>query len=144
MLSSPAVVRVLNRLHAQSTAEDESAKQRVRARETKLVRRLDQEQRYDLYGEAPLAITREVGELAFGGLVAADLSADDPDLLPYLEHVRDPAQGYFSITVPLNDGVELSTRTQLTADAHPANPIAGGSCISRAQPRRRYGTVRLR
>jgi hypothetical protein len=42
--------------------------------------------------------------------VVADLSADDPDLLPYLEYVRKPACGYFSMTVPLDDGVELSTR----------------------------------
>jgi predicted O-methyltransferase YrrM len=44
------------------------------------------------------------------GLVVADLSADDPDLLAYLEYVREPACGYFSMTVPLDDGVELSTR----------------------------------
>jgi hypothetical protein len=44
------------------------------------------------------------------GLVVADLSAGDPDLLPYLEYVREPARGYFSTTVPLDDGVELSTR----------------------------------
>ncbi|MFI5004228.1 MAG: hypothetical protein ACHQE6_04370 [Solirubrobacterales bacterium] len=48
--------------------------------------------------------------LVSGALVAADLSARDPDLLPYLEHVRDPAHGYFSICVPLDDGVELSVR----------------------------------
>ncbi|HEY5262368.1 MAG TPA: class I SAM-dependent methyltransferase [Solirubrobacteraceae bacterium] len=47
--------------------------------------------------------------LSPSGLVVADLSADDPDLLPYLEYVREPA-GYFSMTVPLDDGVELSTR----------------------------------
>jgi predicted O-methyltransferase YrrM len=49
--------------------------------------------------------------LSPAGLVIADLSADDPDLLPYLAHVRDPTCGYFSITLPLDDGVELSTRT---------------------------------
>jgi predicted O-methyltransferase YrrM len=44
------------------------------------------------------------------GLVLADLSANDPDLLPYLEYVREPACGYFSMTIPLDDGVELSAR----------------------------------
>jgi predicted O-methyltransferase YrrM len=43
-------------------------------------------------------------------LVVADLSAADPDLIPYLEHVRARTSGYFSMTVPLDDGVELSMR----------------------------------
>jgi predicted O-methyltransferase YrrM len=47
--------------------------------------------------------------LSPGTLVVADLSAEDPDLLPYLEHVRDSDSRYFSICVPLDDGVELST-----------------------------------
>lgn len=49
--------------------------------------------------------------LAPGALVAADLSAEDPALIPYLEHVRDPRNGYTSICAPLDDGLELSTRT---------------------------------
>jgi hypothetical protein len=49
--------------------------------------------------------------LATDALVAADLNVEDPDLLPYLEHVRDPADGYFSINLPLDAGVELSIRT---------------------------------
>jgi predicted O-methyltransferase YrrM len=216
-LSSPAVAGVLGRLHAQADDEDPQVAQRVRAREAELGRRLVQEQRYELYGAAPLSIAREVGqflyllalsarprriiefgsslgvstiylaaslrdggggtlitsehheqkvklaqqnlrdagladlvELRYGdalhtladiaepvdfvfldgrndlylpilrllephltpaGLVVADLSADDSDLLPYLQRVREPACSYFSMTVPLDDGVELSTLT---------------------------------
>lgn len=214
-LSSPALVAVLDRLYAKVAAEDEPAKQRVRTREAELGRRLSQEQRYELYGGAPLAIKREVGELLhlltiaraprlvveFGAslgistlylasalrdcggtlistellpekaqaarrnlveaglddllelrvgdaletltevdgevdvlfldgrndlyldvlrlleprlgraaLVAADLNTEDPDLIPYLTHVRDPSNGYLSIEVPLDAGVELSIR----------------------------------
>ncbi|HWY91113.1 MAG TPA: class I SAM-dependent methyltransferase [Solirubrobacteraceae bacterium] len=215
-LRSPVVAGVLGRLHAQADDEDPQVAQRVRAREAQLGRRLPPEQRYELYGEAPLSITREVGQLLYllalstrprlivefgsslgvstiylaaairdggggtlitsechalkvelasqnladagladlvelrsgdalhtlaniaepidlvfldgrndlylpilhlleprllpSGLVVADLSADDPDLLPYLEYVRESARGYFSTTVPLDDGVELSTR----------------------------------
>jgi predicted O-methyltransferase YrrM len=217
-------VRVLDRLYAAAQAEDEPAKQRVRAREAELGKRLAQAQRYELYGDAPLAIQREVGELLYvlalsrrarrivefgaslgvstvhlaaavrdcgGGslittelrsskaeiarrnladagladlvelrlgdaqqalaelegpvdllfldgrndlymavlalvephlgpaaLVVADLSADDPDLLPYLEYVRDPDRGWFSVCVPLDDGVELSVRSPI-AISHP-------------------------
>ena len=50
------------------------------------------------------------GSLSPGALVVADLSAEDPDLLPYLEHVRDPSQGWFSMTIPLDDGVAISAR----------------------------------
>lgn len=215
-LRSPVVSGVLGRLHAQADDEDPQVAQRVRAREAHLGHRLPQEQRYELYGEAPLSITREVGQFLYllamstrsrrivefgsslgvstiylaaalrdggggmlitserhehkvklaqqnltdagladlvelrsgdalhtladiakpidlvfldgsndlylpilrlleqhlspAGLVVADLSADDPDLLPYLEYVREPACGYFSMTVPLDDGVELSAR----------------------------------
>jgi predicted O-methyltransferase YrrM len=205
----------LERLFAQADQQDPQAKQRVKTREAELGHRLDQAQRYELYGDAPLAITREVGELLYvlavrprvrtivefgaslgistiflaaairdggdvgsiitteshpgkvevarrnladagladlvelragdalqtlkdltgdidllfldgrndlylpvlrlvepqlapGALVAADLSAEDPDLLPYLRHVRNPIHGYFSIELPLDDGVEVS------------------------------------
>jgi hypothetical protein len=55
---------------------------------------------------------RYVRELAsLTASVVTDLSAQDPDLTPFLEHVRDPHNGYTSICVPLDDGVELSTRT---------------------------------
>jgi predicted O-methyltransferase YrrM len=48
--------------------------------------------------------------LRSGSLVVADLSADDPDLLPYIERVRDPDGEWTSITIPLDAGVEISTR----------------------------------
>jgi predicted O-methyltransferase YrrM len=214
---SPSVAAVLERLLAQSAAQDPAAKQRVAAREAQLGERLDQESRYELYGQAPLAITREVGELLYvltlsrppglvlefgaslglstiflaaairdgagtgslitteidpekaaatqrnltqagledlvelrrgdalqtladlprpvdllfldgrndlylpvlntvqehlaaGALVAGDLNREDPDLLPYLQYVRDPDNDYRSIEIPLHDGVELSVR----------------------------------
>ena len=59
------MTNVLDRLHAAAEAEDELAKQRVRAREVELGERLGQAERYELYGDAPLAITREVGELLY-------------------------------------------------------------------------------
>lgn len=46
--------------------------------------------------------------LASGCLVVADLSRDDPDLTPYLAHVRDPEGRYASICLPLDAGVEVS------------------------------------
>jgi predicted O-methyltransferase YrrM len=216
-LRSPAVVAVLDRLHRAAAVEDPLAKARVRAREAQVGDGLAQSERYELYGDAPLAVTREVGELLYvlairakarrivefgashgvstiylaaalrdlgsgslitseshvdkialvernladaglgdlvelrvgdalqtlndlaepvdllfldgrndlylsvlatvepslapGALVAADLSAEDPDLVPYLEHVRDPGNGYTSICAPVDDGLELSTRT---------------------------------
>jgi len=214
-LGSPAVAAVLDRLYAKVAAEDEPAKQRVHARELELGTRLSQKQRYELYGDAPLAIKREVGELLYlltvirrprmivefgaslgistlhlaaalrdcGGmlittellsdkaeaaqrnladagladlvelrtgdaldtlvhldgevdilfldgrndlyldilrlleprlasaaLVVADLNTEDPDLTPYLTHVRNPSNGYISVEVPLDAGVELSLR----------------------------------
>jgi predicted O-methyltransferase YrrM len=48
-------------------------------------------------------------QLASGAFVVADLSADDPDLLPYLERVRDPDGEWTSLTIPLDAGVEIST-----------------------------------
>lgn len=220
-LRSPEVASIIDRLHVCAQAEDGPAKERIRGREEELGERLDQERRAEIYGLAPQAIRREVGELLYllalsrevgtivefgtshglstiymaaalrdsGGrclitterlagkaeiarrniaeaglddlvelrvgdaletlenlnervdllfldgrndlyrqvlqsvepqlapsaLVVADLSTDDPDLLPYLEYVRDPACGYFSVTLPLDTGVELSVRTALTA-----------------------------
>lgn len=215
-LNSPSVAAVLDRIHTAAAVEDEQARQRVQAREATLGRRLAQAQRYELYGEAPLAIKREVGGLLYllalgtpgrrvvefgashgastvylaaalrdsgGGalitterhpakaemlarnltdagldklvevrvgdalrtlgkladpvdllfldgsndlylqvlklvepylcrnaLVVADLSAEDPDLLPYLNYVRNAGNGYVSVEVPLAAGVELSAR----------------------------------
>jgi predicted O-methyltransferase YrrM len=48
--------------------------------------------------------------LCRNALVVADLSADDPDLLPYLDYVRNADNGYVSVEVPLAAGVELSAR----------------------------------
>jgi predicted O-methyltransferase YrrM len=215
-LDSPPVAAVLDRIHAAAAAEDEQARQRVQAREAALGHRLAQAQRYELYGEAPLAVKSEVGRLLYllalgtpgrrvvefgashgastvylaaalrdsgggvlitterhpgkaetlarnlidaglddlvevrGGdalqalgklagpvdllfldgsndlylqvlklvepclcrnaLVVADLSADDPDLLPYLDYVRNADSEYVSVEVPLAAGVELSAR----------------------------------
>lgn len=49
--------------------------------------------------------------LAPGALVLADdthLFADQ--FVPYLAHVRDPSNGWVSVDVPLDDGIELSVR----------------------------------
>lgn len=209
---------MLGQLLAEAEQQDPLAKGRVQAREEELGERLPQAQRYEIYGEAPLAIAPEVGEflyvlglanrarrvvefgcslgistiylaaairdsgeggslittellagkaeatcqnlaeaglgdlvelrvgdaletlkqlpdgvdllfldgrndlylpvlalvepsLAPAALLAADLNAEDPDLLPYLEYVRDPGNGYISIEVPLDEGVEVSVRT---------------------------------
>jgi len=64
-LSSEIATSVLRQLHAQASREDAGAKERVRLREAKLGRRLDPAERYELYGDAPLAITREVGHLYY-------------------------------------------------------------------------------
>ncbi len=210
-------MEVLDRLHARASKEDLEAKQRVQAREAELGRRLAPPQRYELYGDAPLAITPEVGQLYYllatvrrptrivefgashgvstiylasairdlgGGslitteilqvkadttwrnledaglddlveircgdaretlrdltepvdmlvldgrndlyiailelveprlytdsLVIADLGQNDPDLQAYQRHVREPHRGYYSITLPLDAGIELTVRT---------------------------------
>ncbi len=64
-LSSEAVTTLLGRLHAKASTEDKAAKQRVRARESELGGRLSAPQRYALYGNAPLAIAPDVGELFY-------------------------------------------------------------------------------
>jgi predicted O-methyltransferase YrrM len=48
--------------------------------------------------------------LAPGALVAADDSSF-PDMADYLAYVRDPANGYVSVSFPVEDGVELSSWT---------------------------------
>jgi predicted O-methyltransferase YrrM len=48
--------------------------------------------------------------LSAGALVVADLSADDPEQVPYCERMHDPARGYVSLTVPLDAGVVVSSR----------------------------------
>jgi predicted O-methyltransferase YrrM len=49
-------------------------------------------------------------QLTPGSLVAADLSANDPDLVAYAEYVNLPDGGYVSIELPLDAGVLLSVR----------------------------------
>ncbi len=48
-----------------------------------------------------------------GALVAADDLALFPKVLaPYLAYVRDPANGYVSVEVPIGDAMELSARSK--------------------------------
>ncbi|MFI5802925.1 O-methyltransferase [Streptomyces sp. NPDC051561] len=47
--------------------------------------------------------------LAPGTLVVAD-DVDLDDLAPYLDYVRDPRNGYQSVTFPVEDGMEISCR----------------------------------
>jgi predicted O-methyltransferase YrrM len=55
--------------------------------------------------------------LSDGALVIADdLKIGGDELAPYLEHVRNPQNGYVSAEVPLDDGLELSTRIDLRAE----------------------------
>lgn len=48
--------------------------------------------------------------LSAGAMVIADLSADDPEQVPYCERMHDPASGYASVDVPLDAGVVVSVR----------------------------------
>jgi predicted O-methyltransferase YrrM len=43
-------------------------------------------------------------------VVADDIISHSAMLAPYLDHVRDKANGYISCEIPLDDGVELSFR----------------------------------
>jgi predicted O-methyltransferase YrrM len=43
-------------------------------------------------------------------VVADDLNVAPQTLAPYLAYVRDPANGYASIELPLGDGIEISLR----------------------------------
>lgn len=64
-LTSTRVQTVLARLHAKARIEDPAAKERVAARERELGRRLAAAERYELYDQAPLAITEQTGELYY-------------------------------------------------------------------------------
>jgi len=64
-IDAPQVSQLLDRLHAQAETEDVQAKQRVLAREAEVGERLGPPQRYELYGDAPLSITPEVGRLYY-------------------------------------------------------------------------------
>lgn len=94
--SSDCVTGVLKRLFALSQREDPLAEERVSQREAELGRRLRQ------------VLELVQSRLSRGSLVIADLSHDDPDLIPYLKHVRDPGGLYTSICLPLDAGVEVS------------------------------------
>ena len=43
-------------------------------------------------------------------VIADDLDLFPEPLKPYCDYVRDPANGYVSVTVPIGDAMELSTR----------------------------------
>jgi predicted O-methyltransferase YrrM len=49
-------------------------------------------------------------KLAPGTLVVAD-DVNLPSLQAYLDYVRDPANGYASVTFPVEDGMEISCWT---------------------------------
>jgi predicted O-methyltransferase YrrM len=52
-------------------------------------------------------------QLAPDALLVADDIRLMPDILaPYLAYVRDPANGYLSVELPIDDGLELSLRAQ--------------------------------
>jgi predicted O-methyltransferase YrrM len=50
-------------------------------------------------------------KLVPGALVAAD-DTTHASLADYLSHIRDPANGYVTVTFPVEDGVELSSWTR--------------------------------
>jgi predicted O-methyltransferase YrrM len=57
-----------------------------------------------------LPVLRRLEErLAPGALVIGDDSSFD-SVRPYVEHVRDPANGYVSVGYPIEDGMEISCR----------------------------------
>jgi predicted O-methyltransferase YrrM len=60
-------------------------------------------------------------------LVVADLSADDPDLEPYLRHVRGADSAWMSVTLPLDAGVELSLARPSAGQSSPSRCAASGS-----------------
>jgi predicted O-methyltransferase YrrM len=52
-------------------------------------------------------------KLKGGALVAADDIELFPEALkPYLDYVREPANGYVSVTFPVGDAVEVSARVR--------------------------------
>ena len=68
--------------------------------------------------------------LASRALIVADLSAGDPDQPAYQQHVRDRANGYASVTVALDDGVELTRRLASFGGELPAGAEALGSAAT--------------
>jgi predicted O-methyltransferase YrrM len=110
LLNTPQVRNMLDRMYVRSAERDAEAKQGLPADPGSL----DTQQMADLLKDAPLAITRQVGELlyALGLSRRARLIVEFGASLgaPYQDHVRDPGNGYFSTLLPLDDGVELSVR----------------------------------
>lgn len=64
-LHAEPVAGVLRRLRAKADREDVRVKRQVQAREAQLGHRLRPAQRYQIYGDAPLSIAREVGDLYY-------------------------------------------------------------------------------
>jgi predicted O-methyltransferase YrrM len=48
--------------------------------------------------------------LSPGALVIADLSADDPDQVRYVERMHAPDSGYVTVDIPLDAGIVVSAR----------------------------------
>lgn len=122
-LASEQVAAVLERLHAHASVEDAQAKLRVQAREAELGVRLAAVQRYELYGDAPLAITPEVGELyyvlatACGARTIVEFGASHGISTIYLAcALRDLANGGTLITTEILPGKAQAARRNV-ADA---------------------------
>jgi len=66
----------------------------------------------DGWKELTLDVLRlTLGSLHRGSVVLADDLHLFPDLLaPYLDHVRNPANGFVSVAIPLGDGIEYSVK----------------------------------
>ena len=66
----------------------------------------------DGWKELTLDVLRLVSSnLRTGSVILADDVNLFPDLLgPYLDHVRNPANGFISVAIPLGDGVEYSVK----------------------------------
>jgi len=65
----------------------------------------------DGWNELYIPVLQLVGPLvSAGGLVVADMSREDPCSIAYLEHVSNPANGFFSVELPIDAGVVLSRR----------------------------------
>jgi hypothetical protein len=124
------VAHTLERLHEHAAREDPPAVARVKARETELGAKIYGSERAELYGGAPLAIKREVGELEPDKARTAQRNLEQAGLAelvdlrvgdalatlrelpgPYREFMDAPEHGYATVTVPLDAGVVVSART---------------------------------
>jgi hypothetical protein len=72
--------------------------------------------------------------LSPGALVAAD-DNDNPGMADYLRYVREPANGYVSVSFPVADGVQISSWTGAPWQIPSVNAPPGRS--RRARPRQR-------